>query len=186
MEKGVDTLINAFAEIQRRGLKAHLAIAGRGILEATIRKHIDDLGLSGAITLHGYLRGEVLTAFYAISDIHVCPSNYEPFGLVAVEAMAAGAPVVASDTGGLKEIISNPGVGRLVPPRDANALSEVLAELIADGTMRKTIGVAGAVHVRATFAWKIIAARACELYNEALQAPTSTPMPDAEAFGVPS
>jgi len=186
LEKGIDTLVNAFAQVQRRGLKAHLAIAGRGMLEATIRKHIDDLGLSATVSLHGYLRGEVLTAFYAVSDIHVCPSNYEPFGLVAVEAMAAGAPVVASDTGGLKEIISHPGVGRLVPPRNASALSEVLAELIADVSMRKKLGAAGAAHVRATFAWKIIAARACELYNEALQAPTSTPMPDAEALGVPS
>lgn len=168
LEKGIDTLINAFLILLRDVPKARLAIVGRGTLEPTIRDHIAQLGLEDSVRLHGYLEGKVLEQFYRSSDLHVCPSHYEPFGLVAAEAMAAGAPVVASATGGLVDIVSSTAVGRTFPPRDIGALSGILKELALDPALRERLAEAGRRHVGLRFAWPVLAEEAVRLYAEAM------------------
>jgi glycosyltransferase involved in cell wall biosynthesis len=167
LEKGIDTLINAFSAARSHVPGLRLAIVGKGDLRETIEEHVNRLGLQGAVRLYGYLRGEVLKHVYIVSDIHVCPSHYEPFGIVALEAMAAGAPVVASATGGLTDVVTGRSVGRLFPPRDAGALANVLIELAKDPKLRQRLGRAGQRHARERFSWSIIAARAAESYRKA-------------------
>ncbi len=167
-EKGIDTLVNAFAQARRELPSARLAIVGKGALDETIRKHIAALGLEDAVTLYGYLAGTVLRHFYQVSDLHVCPSHYEPFGIVALEAMAAGAPVVVSATGGLTDIVDSDAVGRSFPPRDATALAAVLVELGRDADKRRCIGRDGRAHAARHFSWDRIARLACAAYGEAL------------------
>lgn len=171
LEKGIDTLINAFSLIRSSVPKARLAIVGRGALEPMIREHIGRLGLDGGVRLYGYLEGRVLEQYYRSSDIHVCPSHYEPFGLVAAEAMAAGAAVVASSTGGLVDIVSSSEVGRVFPARDVGALAETLKQLCLDAPLRKLIASAGRRHVAARFAWPVLAQEAVKLYAETLAVP---------------
>jgi glycosyltransferase involved in cell wall biosynthesis len=167
LEKGIDTLINAFACFHKEVPKSRLAIVGQGELQEAIEIHIRKLGLEPAARLYGYLRGEVLKHFYIISDIHVCPSHYEPFGIVALEAMAAGTAVVTSATGGLTDIISGRSVGRLFPPRDAKALAQVLLELARDPALRKQLGKAGSERARKHFSWSVMAKKAAACYEKA-------------------
>jgi glycogen(starch) synthase len=168
LEKGIDTLINAFSIAKRRVPNARLAIAGRGKLQPIIEDHVRRLELGPSVHLYGYLEGAVLNAFYHASDIHVCPSRYEPFGLVAVEAMAAGKPVVVSATGGLRDIVSDTRVGRAVPPQDVGALASALTELALDPGLRERIGRVGREHVRDCFSWSSLGRTAVQHYACAL------------------
>lgn len=171
LEKGIDTLINAFSLIRGDVPNARLAIVGRGALEPMIREHIARLDLNESVRLFGYLEGRVLEQYYRSSDLHVCPSHYEPFGLVAAEAMAAGAAVVASATGGLVDIVSSPQVGRTFPPRDVGALAAVLKELCRDAAFRQALARAGRAHVAKRFAWPVLAEEAAKFYAEAIAVP---------------
>jgi len=170
LEKGVDTLINAFALLKSRLPKARLAIAGRGVLRPTIEEHLKKLHLEREVTLCGYLEGQVLRSFYQVSDIQVCPSHYEPFGLVALEAMAVGTPVVVSGTGGLRDIVSSTKVGRRFSPRNPGELADTLYELANSPGLRRQIGEAGRKHVLQQFAWSVLARRAASLYERQVEA----------------
>jgi len=168
LEKGVDTLINAFSILRTQIPRVRLAIAGRGVLQPAIEEHIKKLKLDEFVTLCGYLEGQVLRSFYRASDLHVCPSHYEPFGLVALEAMAAGAPVIVSDTGGLKDIVSTPKIGRRVQTRDPHAFAHAMYELLSNPSLRAGIARAGRAHARTHFSWNRLARRAIEVFDRAL------------------
>jgi glycosyltransferase involved in cell wall biosynthesis len=170
LEKGIDTLINAFALLKRRHSDVRLAIAGRGVLRPTIEDHVRRLGLGGDVILCGYLEGQVLRSFYTVSDVHVCPSRYEPFGLVALEAMAVGTPVVVSNTGGLHDIVSTAKVGRTFEPSDPTSLADFLFELVAHPKLRRQVGEAGREHVEEKFSWTNLSRKAVALYEKALEA----------------
>ncbi len=166
LEKGIDTLINAFSLLKPRIPLARLAIAGSGALQPLIEDHVRRLGLEREVRLYGYLEGTVLRHFYRVSDIHVCPSQYEPFGLVAAEAMASGTPTVVSLTGGLTDIVSSPEVGRSVPPRDPGAWAKVLVDLASDKGLRRRLGRRGRSHVLEQFSWDKLAGKAARIYSK--------------------
>lgn len=175
LEKGIDTLLNGFALLKARRPNVRLGIAGRGVLRPTIEDHIKRLRLERDVLLCGYLEGQVLRSFYTVSDIQVCPSHYEPFGLVALEAMAVGTPVVVSDTGGLRDIVSSPKVGRRVPPRDPGALADTLFELSGNDILRKKLGEAGKRHALTTFAWSVLTAKAIQYFKRAIEEKKAVP-----------
>jgi glycosyltransferase involved in cell wall biosynthesis len=168
-EKGIDTLVNAFSLFKARVQNAKLAIAGIGKLQPMIEEHLRRLKLERSVELCGYLEEDVLRSFHLASDIHVCPSNYEPFGLVAAEAMAVGTPVVVSATGGLTDIVTNPEVGKTVPPGNPERLAAALLELAGDPQLRKRMGQKGRDHALRHFSWSKLATRAVELYSAALK-----------------
>jgi len=170
IEKGVDTLVNAFSLVKQRIPAVRLVIAGRGTLGPTIEEHVKRLRLEASVSLCGYLEGQVLRSLYKVSDMHVCPSHYEPFGLVALEAMSAGTPVVVSDTGGLKDIVVSPKVGRKFPPGNATVLSETMFELAKNPGLRRQIARSGKKHVNDKFSWSRLAPVAISLYQRALEA----------------
>jgi len=145
-----------------------LALAGRGELKGTIEARIGHLSLVTSAHLYGYLRGEVLKHFYQIGSIHVCPSLYEPFGIVAIEAMACGTPLIASRVGGLREIVSAPSVGRLHSPGDPEDLCRELLALASSAMDRTNLSRAGIEHVRQNYDWQYVAQKAIEQYQIAL------------------
>jgi glycosyltransferase involved in cell wall biosynthesis len=155
--KGLDVLLDA-AEADPR---LHVAIAGAGPHEAALRRRAAGPALAGRVTFHGHLAGADLAAFYRTLGVLAVPSVPAPgwleqFGRVAVEAMAAGVPVVASDSGALRDVVG--GAGVLVPPGDAAALARALAEVLDDPERAAALSAAGRARA-AEYTWGAVAER---------------------------
>lgn len=164
--KGVDILIDAFAQLQRRDALLWLvggdeeAQAYRAELEAQARAR----GVADRVRFVGPLPHDELPWLYSAADVCVVPSYYESFGLVAVEAMACGTPVVASRVGGLAETIVDGVTGYLIPWRCPEPFAEKLDVLLANPELRANFGRAGR-RVVERFRWPTVAARIASLYE---------------------
>ncbi|MBT2479728.1 glycosyltransferase [Streptomyces sp. ISL-94] len=111
--------------------------------------------------------GEVPTVMRS-ADVVLCPADYEPFGIVPLEAMACGRPVVASAVGGQLDTVVDRETGRLVPPGDPGALAEAVAELLADAGLREAYGAAGRRRVTSRYGWAHVATATERAYRQAL------------------
>lgn len=179
--KGLDTLVHAVAQLiaeqpeWRRG--ACLCIVGGdkpddpAALDETTRR-IDvlraELGLQDFVTFLGPQSQADLPFYYSAAQVVVVPSRYESFGLVALEAMACGAPVIASDVGGLSTLVRNGRTGFLVPDGEPQPLTERLRLLFNDKSLRDEMG-RHAVAVAEAYGWPVIAERIEGLYEEVLR-----------------
>ncbi|HOX08443.1 MAG TPA: glycosyltransferase [Planctomycetota bacterium] len=128
--KGVDVLVEAMPQILAQRPATRLAIAGEGVLKDEILKTAKSKGLEGRVRLLGHLSGPVLAAAYRAASLIVVPSRYEPFGMVALEAMCCGTPVAAADTGGLKEVVPADGLTRRFAADNAKALAASVIEAL--------------------------------------------------------
>lgn len=163
-EKGVHHLLHAIPELRRRHPGLRVVIAGdgpqRGELEATAGR----LDLQREVSFTGFVPARGLSSTMACTDAMVVPSIYEPFGLVALEAAAAGAPLAVSETGGLAEIVE-PGVtGLRFPVRDAGALSESVSSLISDREAARAMADAARTMVRERYGWDGVAVATAAVY----------------------
>ncbi len=128
--KRLQDLINAFFRLQRRNPGTRLVLAGDGAEREPAEKLVQDLGLASQVTFLG-TRAE-LVQLYSAADLFVLPSEKESFGLSALEAMACRVPVVATETGGLPEVVEQGKTGLLVPVGDVEALSTSMAALLGN------------------------------------------------------
>ncbi len=126
-----------------------------------------NLGLETMVTFLGKRDQDTLQYYYSAADAVIVPSHYESFGLVALEAMACGTPVVASETGGLVFLVRDGETGFHVPVGDAGALADRLGMLIRDEALRRRLGRQAAEYAR-TYAWPLIADRVVDLYQSLL------------------
>lgn len=101
------------------------------------------------------------------------PSHYEPFGLVAIEAMASRTPVVASDVGGLQFTVVPEATGLLVPPQQEKDFAQAIDRLLADPQLKERWGIAARQRVEATFSWRGVAQQLSQLYYQLLKIPVS-------------
>jgi D-inositol-3-phosphate glycosyltransferase len=131
---------------------------------ARLDKLKDELGLSEVVTFLGGRAQSSLPYYYASADVVVMPSRYESFGLAALEAMACGTPVVASDVGGLSFVVRNGETGFLVPEGDEQALAQCILNLLRDRELRNRLG-ARAVEVAQNYSWRLIADKIADLYR---------------------
>ena len=132
-EKGADVLLRAFAKVSAKVPKARLIIAGDGAERANLEALATKLNLGSTVRFTGHLRGEDVDRALRGAWVQVVPSLWdEPFGIVAIEAMARGTAVIASSSGGLSEIVDDGIDGFLVPPGNVEALSEKLTALLTD------------------------------------------------------
>jgi D-inositol-3-phosphate glycosyltransferase len=122
------------------------------------------LGMAGRVRLRGQVEPGDLPALYRSADLVVCVPWYEPFGIVPLEAMACGVPVVASAVGGLVDSVVDGVVGVHVPPRRPDLLARALAGLLADPARRAALGAAGARRARRRYGWDRIARATLEVY----------------------
>jgi glycogen synthase len=120
--------------------------------------------------INAMLPVEEVVQLYTHAGLFVCPSIYEPFGLINLEAMACGVPVVASRVGGIPEVIVDGETGWLVEPGDVAALGQALRAALADPARARRMGEAGRRRVEAHFAWDRIAERTLEVYGHAIEA----------------
>jgi glycosyltransferase involved in cell wall biosynthesis len=163
--KGVEDLIAVFALVARQ-FGVTLDVVGAGRETDVLRGQAETLGIADRVRFLGW-RDDV-QALMERWDIYVQPSRAEGFGLAAVEAMAAGLPVVATDVGGLAEIVENGESGWLVAAGDTRAMAARLGELIADADMRRRMGDAGRARVVSQFSPEREAAAIQSAYDRLL------------------
>jgi D-inositol-3-phosphate glycosyltransferase len=126
-----------------------------------------ELGLDDLVAFAGARDQNILPYYYAAAEMVVMPSHYESFGMVALEAMAMGTPVIASEVGGLAYVVCDGYNGFLVPRRDAQALAHRIADLLNDRLLRERLS-RNAVHYARDYDWAIIAERIAAVYEETL------------------
>lgn len=129
-----------------------------------------DAGVADRVRFTGGVSPSRVPALLRSADVVLCPADYEPFGIVPLEAMACGRPVVASAVGGQLDTVADPGTGRLVPPGDPGALARAVAALLADPAARAACGAAGRRRVLSRYGWPRIAAATEAAYCEVLDA----------------
>lgn len=135
----------------------------------------EELGISDMVTFLGGRAQASLPFYYSAADAVVMPSRYESFGLAALEAMACGTPVVASDVGGLSFLIRDGETGFLVPEGNAQLFAERISLLLHDTTLRTEMGKRGAEEAH-EYSWSNIAERMCELYTDVLNTKRGAPL----------
>jgi D-inositol-3-phosphate glycosyltransferase len=167
--KGLETLLDGMARLRATGSRAQLCIVGGDAdepldgHEAELRARLGRLDLGDAVTFVGPQPQERLRAWYVAADATVLPSYYESFGMVALEAMACGSPVVASRVGGLQTTVRDRVTGVLVPDHDPVALAEALDRVLGDGDLRWRLGREG-VRWAALHRWPCVAEAVCREY----------------------
>jgi 1,4-alpha-glucan branching enzyme len=163
-EKGVQVAIQALAIMRH---SAHLVIAGRGPMEAELKNVARAWGLENRVHFVGRVTDEGRGAWLRNAAGGLVPSLYEPFGIVALEVMAAGAPVIVGDTGGLAEIVSHGTDGLKVTPGDRVTLAEQMDRLLADPAAARRLAEAGRATAAGRFGWPAIAAATAAVYRGA-------------------
>ena len=172
--KGVDEVIEAM----RRLPNAELIVAGGatatdGALPADpdaerLRSRAVAAGVADRVRLIGPVAREDVPALLRSADAVVCVPWYEPFGMVALEAMACGRPVVASAVGGIQDTVVDQVTGLLVPPRRPEALAAALRDLLGSPTRASAFGIAGRDRVLARYDWERVAAATETVYDEVI------------------
>src|SRR6476646_332292 len=164
-EKGFQLALEAMPALIERVPRTRFLVAGSGTHEDELRRQADELGLMDHGTFLGWIGDDVLHSLYPIADVCVVPSLYEPFGLVALEAMASGCPCIVADTGGLREGVPHEEAGRRFRARDPEALVEVAARVLSDDDLGRRLVAEAYDHVR-RFDWLDVAERTQVLYAE--------------------
>jgi glycogen synthase len=173
-EKGFHLALDALAPILRRRRGVRFVVAGTGTAETELKRQARRLGLAGHGAFLGWVGDDMLHSLYRICDLCIVPSIYEPFGLVALEAMASGCLCVVAYTGGLREVVPVEGtVGLRFPSRDATALRAVLERVLSDDAARRQLVADAREHVL-RFDWPEVARHTAEVYD-ALSAGAITP-----------
>jgi glycogen(starch) synthase len=131
-EKGLDTLINALPIILANGVNVKLVVVGEGPQKEMYQGMVNGYGLHEKVFFAGHIDDWTLRALYRVADVTVVPSKFEPFGIVALEAMAAHCPLVTTTTGGLNEIVDDGSTGLKVPTDDPNALAGAVLRIVRD------------------------------------------------------
>jgi phosphatidylinositol alpha-1,6-mannosyltransferase len=153
--KGVDDLIRAIAELLPRFPGLYLAAVGDGDDLSRLQKIADLSGVSNSVRFLTNLSREQIAACYARTEIFALPSIGEGFGLVFLEAMAFGKPLIAAACGGSTDVVQDRVNGLLVPPRDLKGLIEALSQLLENSTRRMALGRRGAEIVRQQYSFKV-------------------------------
>ena len=146
-EKGFQTALDALPGVIDRLGKMRFLVAGSGTHEAELRKQARKLGLMEHGTFLGWIGDDVLHSLYRISDLCVIPSLYEPFGIVALEAMASGCPCIVADTGGLREVVPNFEVGLRFRGGSPKHLATMMERLLTDDELRDRLVTEASEHV---------------------------------------
>jgi len=182
--KGVDTLLRAMAilahECPKVGRQLCVAIIG-GDPDTTENEEMErlkavraELGIADLVVFLGARDQDRLHHYYSAAEMVIMPSHYESFGMVALEAMACGTPVIASEVGGLAYLVRDGETGFHVPDRDPQALACAIARLAQDPTLRERLGRQAHEYAR-QYSWRVIADRIVALYEQALVAPIVCP-----------
>jgi glycogen(starch) synthase len=178
-EKGFQIALEALPPLIERLGGVRFLVAGSGTAEQELIDQASALGLDEHGTFLGWIGDDVLHSLYRIADLTVVPSIYEPFGLVALEAMASGCPCLVADTGGLREVVpSDERVGLRFRSRDPESLGAMAERLLTDEALRDRMVAEAQEHVL-TFDWADVARQAAVLYDDVTAAWAGSTAPRA-------
>jgi glycogen(starch) synthase len=166
-EKGVQTLLAAVGRLRAAQPGLRLVVAGTGPHAETLRAQARALRIARRVDWLGFVPEERLPSVLGAADIVVVPSLYEPFGIVALEAVVAGAPLVVSETGGLRDLATGGVATAAFPAGDAGALATAIEKLLADPLAAQRAVARAARIVGRDYSWPAVAARTVEIYERA-------------------
>jgi glycosyltransferase involved in cell wall biosynthesis len=177
--KGVDLLIEALPALRDAGFDVELLIVGGGGNAAALADDAEahrllniatDLGVQDRVSFRGQVPRDAMPALFRSADAVVCAPWYEPFGIVPLEAMACGVPVVAAAVGGLRDTVVDQRTGLHVPPKDPAAIAAALTALLSDPDLRRALGRAGEARAKSRYSWARVAAETERAYLQTLAA----------------
>jgi D-inositol-3-phosphate glycosyltransferase len=181
--KGIETLVRATSELRAQLEQSEeidpqhlklMVVGGSdpqeadGIERRRIEEIVTELDLNANTEFVGMVGHDRLALYYTAADVCVIPSHYEPFGLVAIEAMACGTPVVASAVGGLKFTVISEETGLLVPPHDVGKFAHAIGRILTDDLWARKIRKQAATRVQQNFSWTGVAIQLSDLYRRLL------------------
>ncbi|HYP54908.1 MAG TPA: glycosyltransferase family 4 protein [Solirubrobacterales bacterium] len=169
-EKGFQLALEAMPRVLEEAPGTRFLVAGSGTHEAELHKQAEGLGLMDHGTFLGWIGDDVLHSLYRIADLTVVPSIYEPFGLVALEAMASECPCIVADTGGLREVVPREEVGLRFRSHDPEALAEVAIRVLRDDDLGHRLVAEAYEHLR-QFDWADVAEQTAAVYAELVGEP---------------
>jgi D-inositol-3-phosphate glycosyltransferase len=175
--KGIETLIEAIALMRRQGVYVCLSVIGgdpdggpetQNAEMARLKVMSEQAGVDDLVTFLGKRSQDTLPYYYSAAEAVVVPSHYESFGMVALEAMACGTPVVASQVGGLAYLVQDEVTGYTVPVDEPQELAMRLRTLLEEPALRQKLG-SQAAQLAQDYAWEKIAARVVDLYSDVIK-----------------
>jgi glycogen(starch) synthase len=181
-EKGFQLALEAMPRVIKAVPGTRFLVAGSGTHEEELKKQAAELGLMEHGTFLGWIGDDVLRSLYGIADLTVVPSIYEPFGLVALEAMASGCPCIVADTGGLREVVPHELAGLRFRARDPRALARMAIRVLSDPDLEARLIAEAHEHVR-RFDWADIAAETADVYAD-LIGESKPKVPPSRSSGV--
>jgi glycogen(starch) synthase len=164
-EKGFQLALEAMPRLIEAVPGTRFLVAGSGTHEEELREQAAELGLMDHGTFLGWIGDDVLHSLYRIADVCVVPSIYEPFGLVALEAMASDCPCIVADTGGLREVVPHNEAGLRFEARDPRALGEMVERVLTDPGLCDRLVAEGSEHIL-RFDWADVAESTVAVYAE--------------------
>lgn len=167
--KGIDIAVHVLDRLLKDGITAQLYIAGRGSLEKLVEKKTQPLNIEKNLKLLGFIEKTELDSHYKTADVLICPVRWpEPFGRVALEAMACGTPVVAYNLGGFSDTILDGETGFLVAPGDIEDFTSKVKIILLDDDLRKRMGERCMQWVQEEFRVEKIVQKYVNVYHEAI------------------
>ena len=167
-EKGINHLIAAMPKILDKYHDSKLVIAGKGGMLDELKEEAEALGIGDKVYFTGYLNAKQVQKMYKCADVAVFPSTYEPFGIVALEAMLAGVPTVVSDVGGLDEIVKHGVTGMKSYAGNANSIADSILALLYDHQLAATVVKNAKSTVKELYNWNKIAQDTHFVYQKAI------------------
>ena len=167
-EKGVQHLISAMPKILAGYHDAKLVIAGKGGMIDELKAQVNSMGISNKVYFTGYMDSKQVCKMYKCADVSVFPSTYEPFGIVALEAMLSGTPVVVSDIGGLNEIVTHGQNGMKSYAGNPNSIADSILELLYNPQLSQEVVKKAKTMVKNEYTWAKIAQDTHFTYQKAI------------------
>ncbi len=184
--KGLTVLLDALSAARAGGANIELTVVGDGPSRATFESHADKVGVTGAVRFAGYCNQQEVADILAASDVFVLPSFAEGVPVSLMEASASGLPVIATQVGGVSELVIDGETGFIVPPGDVDALQNRIAALGADAGLRHRMGQAGQRRVADDFCSSVEGSRLAGLFKaSAALADPSASMPTLPTRPIP-
>ncbi|HZH99454.1 MAG TPA: glycosyltransferase family 4 protein [Fimbriimonadaceae bacterium] len=163
-EKGIQVLLNSASAVLAKNPKAKFLVVGGGN-RTKYEGFVNWYGLEDRVHFTGFMSGRSLLELYRIADVAVFPSLYEPFGIVALEAMAAGVPVVSSDAGGLREVVLHDHTGTLSFAGEPQSLAWAILKVLEDPERAKRLAHNAGLRLQSDFSWSNIAVQTTDVYD---------------------